>query len=238
MKELFLMKRFSMLGLVLIAVLASFAVTAASASAFELPKLLGEKGELFKTFTGTNDEANPKFETVGGDSITCKAATATGAIEASDTLGLFHITFTGCESEITKTKTPCNSLSDAKEVILMLGLWHNVVDSDPGSPLTAAIVLLPEDTHINCGLVLLTLKGDIECLWLEPLSAKVSHLFHCIQEKGKQDHKTFLDEKGEKLVAVSPGLTLTICGGKAVEAGLLMLFLVEVEGKKPWLIDD
>jgi hypothetical protein len=120
----------------------------------------------------------------------------------------------------------------------VLGLWHNVVDSDPGSPLTAAILFLPEDIHINCGLVLLTVKGDVECLWLEPLSAKTSHLFHCIQEKGKQDHKTFLNEAGTELVAVSPGLTSTLCGGKAEEAGELALGLVEVEGKKSWLIDD
>jgi hypothetical protein len=179
------MKRLNLIGLALLAVFA-FGAFAAS-SAFALPELL----PLQATWTGKNDAANPTLETLAKEKIVCTAATAEGT-QTSDTLGLFHISFTGCKAAGVFN---CNSLGDASGTILTLGQWHSVYDTL--SPLGVALLFLPEHLHFECsGFALVLVLGSLLCLVLEPTSSKLTHLFHCEQTSGDQSERTWWNDAG------------------------------------------
>jgi hypothetical protein len=209
------MKRFRLIGAMIVAVLALASAFASSASAaFPLPQVLPT---VNGNWTGAN-VGTPLFLTLSKQHIICNAATGSGATEATKTLGLFHIHFTGC---LILPATSCTGLGDTVAgTILVLGLWHTVIDVDEPS-LAAGLLLLLEEVHFSCGILLIRVKGDVLCLVLEPLSSKASHEFHCTQTNGTTDEKTFLNDSG--VLTAVPAL-LSSTGGMAFEeAGELAL---------------
>jgi hypothetical protein len=210
------MKRFRLIGDMIFAVLAVASAFKSSASAaFPLPQVLPLT--VNGNWTGAN-VGTPLFLTLAGNHLQCTAATATGTTEASRTLGLFHITFTGCAALPFGT---CTGLGDATAgTILTLGTWHTVIDVDEPS-LAAALLLLLEETHFSCVGLLFRVRGSVLCLILEPLSEKVTHEFHCTQNNGEADEKTFLNDSGV-LTAIT-NLESSINAGAFEQLGLLAL---------------
>jgi hypothetical protein len=192
------MKRFKLLGLALAAV--CLLAAAFSASAFAgLPELLGQSAGA--TYSGKNTGTeNPTLETVKKETITCTAASAEG-IQETDTLGTFHIHFTGCNSSGFK----CNTSGDEAGIILSLGTFHYVYDKlGTGSELGVAILFLPEEQVIKCtALVTLNVKGTILCLVLEPLTSAATHEFHCTQTGGKPSSTQWWNDEGVSQTALA-----------------------------------
>jgi hypothetical protein len=218
------MRRISIIGWALMAVLALCAF--AASTAFALPELL-PKG----SWTGKDDNATdkPTLEILGGSlpAIKCTAATATGADE-TDTLGSFHITFTGCEAGGGK----CNSTGDTAGTILSLGTYHYVFDVlGTGESLGVAVLFLPEHVHLTCAsiignqLILVLGPGPV-CLILKPLESNKVHLFHCEQEKGTQKERTYWNDESREVKAA---LKCAVNEGSEVECGELALGEVKYE---------
>lgn len=207
------MKRFRLLGVALLAVLAVGVVM--SASAFALPELLPIKAGG-STFTGKNDSSVIHLETGKKETIECSAATANGTA-TNDTTGTFHITFTGCKE--IPLGVACNSLGDASGSILTLGTFDNVFDTL--SPLGEAILFLIEPVHIECtALALIQVTNELVCLWLEGLTSMATHLFHCNQTTGVQEDTGFYNDSG---TFVKSQLSCSKNGGAAEACGELAL---------------
>ncbi|HEV2974536.1 MAG TPA: hypothetical protein VGX69_06015 [Solirubrobacteraceae bacterium] len=184
------MRRFKLLGLALVAVFAMAAAISASAFAVEQPVNLPESA-TGRTWTG-EAEGTSEFSSETGEAgvlvvVKCPKAEAEGTEEAKKPLGLFHIHFLGCESEVSpKTTVKCTDLnhSTAGE-ILVLGTWHLVFDRKIGGnfeKLTTAILFLVEPVHFSCSSLLLAeVKGEVLCLHLKPETAAFTHSFHCVR---------------------------------------------------------
>jgi hypothetical protein len=210
------MKRFKLIGAMIVAVLALASAFASSASAaFPLPQVLPSTNG---NWTGAQVGTSTLFLTLGGAHIHCTSATGSGTTEASKTLGLFHIHFTGC---VLLPSTNCTGLGDTVTgTILVLGTWHTVIDVDQPS-LAAALMLLLEEVHFSCGIVLIRVKGDVLCLVLEPLSSKASHEFHCTQTNGTTDEKKYFNDSSVETAV--PALLSSTSGAPFEEAGELAL---------------
>jgi hypothetical protein len=178
------MRRLKLLGLALVAVFASAAALATSASALELPENLPVSA-VTRNWTGASDGAKPEL-LAPGLKITCESAPATGTEEPGKPLGLFHIEFKGCVS----AGVACTGLGEAAGVILTLGTWHLVFDKVTSTELLTAVLFLPETTHFSCSALVLTeVLGSLLCLHLKPTESNVTHLFHCNVEGAGETEK-------------------------------------------------
>src|SRR4029077_5595986 len=215
------MRRFKLLGLILVAVFASAAALSSSAFA-ALPQNLPESAKE-RTWTGENDgtgaDAEPQLLSKELGSVKCKKAPATGTEEVGKPLGLFHISFEGCTSEVTKKA--CTGLGDSEGTILVLGTWHLVFDQLKPELLTAVLFLI-EHMHFSCSaIVLILVLGTLVCLHLKPTEKAFTHLFHCITEimaggEELQEDKKYFDNAGnpvtsELLCAVNEAVKETPC---------------------------
>jgi hypothetical protein len=189
------MRRLKLLGAACVVLVALVAVATNSASAFTLPEVLGiTAGAEFKT---KDSVANPTFETLSGNTVTCEHVTGSGTVEAGLTLGPFHVTFAGhCKGTILGIASACTGLGDATETILTLGKWHTVVDTKSGEALGAAILLLLEPVHFTCGIALIEVKGSLLCLITTPLTSALSHTTTCTQTKGMAGETKYLNDAG------------------------------------------
>lgn len=183
------MKRSKLLGLALTSIVALAAVF--SAPAFALPELLGQAPNA--EFTGKNTAENPTLETTKEEKIVCKEAAEEG-IQETNTLGPFHIHFTGCKS----SGFACNTSGDGSGVILTLGTFHYVYDHlGSGSELGIAILFLPEEQTIKCtALVTLKVKGSVLCLVSESFTFETTHNFTCSESKGVPSETTWWNDEG------------------------------------------
>lgn len=211
------MKRYGLLFAALMAITACAGVLATSA--FALPELLGFAG--LGVFTGGGDAPEGQealFETTGGEKLHCPTASLEGKQE-TDTLGVFHVDLSGCESGGFK----CNSTGDAAGVILVLGNIHYVFDQlGVGAELGVAVLIEPEEVAIKCtALVTLKLKGRVLCLILEPLTSELNHLFHGTQAAGVQNVRRYWDDNGNEVGSVF--LLMNKNGGGFVQTGLMIL---------------
>ena len=226
------MRRLKLLGVACAAVFVLASLASASASAFVLPEVLGVEATAFTTLS---DAANPVFSTVGGLVVTCEDWHGEGTVEASKTLGLFHITFLGkCKGTFKEITNPCTGLGDAAETILVLGKWHTVVDTKVGEALGAAILLLLEPVHFTCGIILVKVTGSVMCLILEPLTAAKVHLFHCTQTGGKANERKYLNDSGVE--TTNEPLLASSSEGATEEAGESALGTIEF--KNAVTVDD
>lgn len=210
------MKRFTLLGLALMAVL-SLGASLAASSSFALPELLPIAGN--STFTGRNvGTAKVVLETVGKSTVECASATSTGAQE-TDTLGTFHISFKTCAST-GFIRATCTSRGDASGEILTLGSFHYVYDTLGGTE-KVAILFLPKPTEFECSIVKVKVTGTLVCLILKPLESNVTHQFHCVQKEGKQTGTRWWNDAGTAQTAQL--LTETNNSGRPEESGELAL---------------
>jgi hypothetical protein len=182
------MRRFTLLGLALMAVFALLAAVSSSAFALELPENL--PASTTRTWTGAS-EGKPEFKMEGVTPIICEEATTAEGTETTSKppLGLFHIHVVGCHAEISKgTVVKCTDLNHLTAGgILVLGTWHLVWDRKAGgsfTELTTAVLFLVEPVHFSCSsLILIVVQGEQLCLHLVPTESKVTHSFHCIAEE-------------------------------------------------------
>jgi hypothetical protein len=226
------MRRLKLLGVACAAAFVLASLASASASAFVLPDILGVEATSFTTLS---DAANPLFETLAKNKVECEDWHGEGTVEASKTLGLFHIDFLGhCKATLGGIKASCTGLGDLPETILVLGKWHTVVDTKVGETLGAAILLLLEPVHFSCSIVLVKVSGSILCLILEPLTAAKVHLFHCTQTGGTANEKKYINDEGVE-VGVEP-LVASNNEGAPEEAGESALGTIEF--KNAVTVDD
>jgi len=197
------MKKLSLIGMALAAMLALSALVFAPVSSAGLPELLPTG-----RWTGESDNRNegPTFETLAGTKLKCEKAKAEGADE-TDTLGQFHIDFEGCEQ--TALRTRCKSTGDIEGIVLSLGTYHHVYDVlGTGEALGVATLLLPAEISVECGaLARIRIKvqganGGLICLSLEPLVSRKTHLFHCEQERGDQKESRYWNDNGTLLTRI------------------------------------
>jgi hypothetical protein len=177
------MRRFSLLGLGLLAVLVSAASMATSAFAVQ-PSNLPEGA---KQFSGASEGTIVFHNATAGD-IGCNTATSLEGAENEETsnlppLGPFHWHLKECKA--TATGSTCTGLGETTAgTILVLGTWHLVFDRPKGGTFTglttATLFLLNPIAVFHCtALVLVELKGELLCLDLKPEEANKVHLFHC-----------------------------------------------------------
>jgi hypothetical protein len=227
-------------------VFAAAAAMSASASALVLPLVLPRQA----TWTG-DSTGEPQLISLAG-TVTCTASKAEGTEEEQElakgkhSLGLYHITFTGCKS----SGVACNSKGDVKETILTLGLWHLVYDkfsakeNDTEANLGVAILFKvggleltsgedpPPDLVLECagGLVKITILGQVLCLVLEYKTKSKKKNFHCIANKEKPDvaeEKEYFNGEDKENNPVKISLLCAKAGGKEEECAELALGLVD-----------
>jgi hypothetical protein len=139
------MKRIKLLGVSLIAVVAVLALTASSAMAEEKTKMLPESGVSFTSTSGPGT-----LETKGGSKVTCTKDKDTGTIDSAN-LGKFTVDFEGCKLGTEE----CTGVNEAKEVILMKGVYHfwlalELKTGETKESLVGALVFLIEEFHFTC----------------------------------------------------------------------------------------
>jgi len=202
-KESLMMKKLSLIGMALAAMLALSALVFAPVSSAGLPELL-PTGRW--TAESDNSREGPVLETLAGTKVLCVKAKAEGADE-TDTLGQFHIDFEGCEQTLLRTR--CKSAGDSEGIVLSLGTYHYVYDVlGTGEALGVAVLLLPAEIVAECGaLAKLRIKvqgsnGGMMCLVLEPLVSRKTHLFHCEQERGDQKESRYWNDNGTLLTRI------------------------------------
>jgi len=192
------MKRLQIMCLATMAVFVVAGGLASSASAIALPNNLPESSAA-RPWTGETDETNPKLvpTEAGAPEVICAKATAEGEEEAKKPLGPFHIHFSGCK---TSTEAKCKTAGDEAGIILVLGTWHLVFDKRTPELLTAVLFLI-ETVTLTCGVLKVEVKGTLLCLELEVTSSKVTHLFHCIQEKGVTKDPVYFNSEEKEVKA-------------------------------------
>jgi len=198
------MKKLGLIGAALVAMLALSALVFAPVSSAGLPELLPTG-----RWTGESDNSTegPLLETLAGTKVKCVKAKAEGRDE-TDTLGLFHIDFEGCEQTALRAK--CNSTGDREGIILSLGTYHHVYDVlGTGEALGVAVLFLPAEVTFECLPLVRSVRvkvqganGGVVCLWLEPLVSRKTHLFHCEQERGDQKESRYWDDNGTLLTRI------------------------------------
>ena len=120
------MKRFRLLGVVLMAVFVLGVIVATRASAAEPTKILPEPTAV-KPLTATDKSGPGTLLTVAGSEVKCTKGTSTSSFTTPN-LGTFHAIFEGCKAKVPIIGTaPCTGASDEKEKILLLGTVHYVL---------------------------------------------------------------------------------------------------------------
>jgi hypothetical protein len=180
------MKRFSLRGVLLLAVfvaaLAMSAVAAADETPLNLPFTAGEK-------ISGKSEGEPEFLSSNG-TVICKEANAVEAESAYESnlppLGKFKISFTGCRDKVSLATT-CTGLGDAAGTILVVGTFHLVWDEEGTTfELTVGTLFLVNAVHFSCALILFKVEGEQLCLDLKPTELSKTHSFHCVANGVKQ----------------------------------------------------
>jgi hypothetical protein len=211
------MRNFRLLFIAAAALVAlAAAITSTGASALTLPQLLPiATGGV--AFTDETDSANPTLSTAA-HVVSCKSAQSTG-FQETDTLGTFHITWLGCETEILGK---CTSEGDEAGQVLTLGSFHYVLDTLSSSESSVAILFLPGITTFSCTkLANIKIRGTLVCLILTPLVESKTHLVHCNQTSaGVQEDKHYYNDNG---TLVEAKVETSFNGGALEAAALVML---------------
>jgi hypothetical protein len=223
------MKRFRLLGLLLVALFVAAMAMSAVAAADETPLNLPFTAE---TFTGKS-EGEPKFISSAG-TVICKEATALLAENTIESnlppLGKFQIHFSGCRNETTGVV--CTGLGETAGTILAKGTWHLVWDEKGATfELTVATLFLVEAVHFNCELVLFKVEGEQLCLDLKPTELSKTHSFHCIANGAKQEDSWCKKDVAGCKELVTPTLKTSINEAVAQESAELALGQWTVDGE-------
>lgn len=205
------MKKFSTIGLALLALLVLGAVSSASALAAE-PEALFLEGKTSTTFTATSGKGHLSTVSVPV-SIECTKSKSSGKVERKT--GTLTIDFESC----TLLGSKCRSLGDALGTILTGGTTTLVYDSL--SPLLPAILFAPNQVTIECPGVgqTLVVKGNILLLFSALTSGTevTSAELITTAKNGKPgDTKYWTSSSGTEL---HPLLLTSVNGGTFEESG-------------------
>ncbi len=186
------MHRFKMLGLALVAVVVGVAAVGAvyaSATTMTLPNF-----SVQQPFTGSS---GPGKLTSSGFTISCNSDADEGTMEANKNLGLFTIEFQTCSTSLTTE--PCHSLGGSGSNILLSGSWHLVLETLSGADLHLFLLLL-NPLHIECGSVLLSVKGNILGK-IEPLTSTKEYTLIVSLKGAEQEFTSFENDNGTLVAA-------------------------------------
>lgn len=188
------MQRVKVIGLVLMAVFMMSAVAATAASAETLPEFVKEL-----EFEGTSGKGELGLT---GANITCETSNILGHKPENKKLGLFFVHFNKCKLG----GKACNSLGDAKEIILVHIVWHLVrLLKAPNEH--AGIWLLVLNVHIECEFLktLVLVQGNVLGL-IEPVNTKTAkYTINLKAKEGKQEFTKFVDDAGKEVEAKLEG---------------------------------
>jgi len=221
------MKRFRLLGLLLVALfvaaMAMSAVAAADETPLNLPFTAGE------TFTGKSEGA-PEFISATG-AVVCLEATALlpeNTIESNlPPLGKFQIHFLDCKLG----SAVCTGLGENSGIILAKGTWHLVWDEKGATfELTVATLFLVETVHFTCGALLIKVEGEQLCLDLKPTELSKTHSFHCIANGTKQEDSWCKKDVSGCKELVTPVLKASVNEAVPAESAELALGQWTVDG--------
>jgi hypothetical protein len=182
------MQRLKVLVLCLMTVFALGAVAATVASASE-PELLSAAGVKTKneTFEGHSAKTTGLGILENSLLVLCPETLTQGQQEGESGLGLFHLHFHKCTTNLGGT---CTGLGDESGLILVLGTYHLVWDKlGVGTELGVGILFLIEHVHFVCkvGIVtnLILVLGDVLCL-IKPINT-LTRSYTIVCEKGAKD---------------------------------------------------
>jgi len=142
------MKRIRLFGMALICVCALGALTAMSASAAEVTKILPEPTAA-KPVTYTAKSGEIRMLSVAGFEVKCKKATSDGSFTTPN-FGDFDVLFTECTGPLTTT---CTSAGAPKGLIGAEGEVHYLLALEMKGTetiLVAALVFLFDEFHVTC----------------------------------------------------------------------------------------
>jgi hypothetical protein len=177
------MRRFGLLGVGLLFILAALAATAA----FAVQPINLPTGT--KKFTGAGEGGTFYHSSEGG--IECSSATGLGEETASQPpSGSFKLDIEGCEGPFGTT---CTGLGEATGVLLLSGTWTLVFVREVGGTftgLTTATLFNVAEFHLSCGsLLLLDVRGEVLCLDLKPTEANTVHSYHCTGKSSSEPNE-------------------------------------------------
>ncbi len=145
------MRRLITLCPLIVAAATAIAASYASATTMTLPNF-----SVNTTFTGTGGEGTL---TASGFTTSCRSASGEGTMETGNRLGLFTIDVRECSTSLTTE--PCHSLGGTtNNLILTSGSWHLVLRLVSNVDQRLFLLLL-NPLHIECGTVLLSIRGDL-----------------------------------------------------------------------------
>jgi hypothetical protein len=159
------MQRLKILVLAAMAVFALAAIVSATASA-ALPLFLTAAGTqplLLISGLSTIVSQLQELGQAASEQIECPEVHYTFHQEANTDLGTFHFDFLKCHAAVGGIEAKCTGLGEATAgEILVLGTYHAVFDSL--TTLGAADLMLVNEVHFACSIILVKVKGELLCL--------------------------------------------------------------------------
>jgi hypothetical protein len=175
--------RSSVIGLLVVTVLALSVV--ASASAAELEQIPSEGG--FTVASGAST-----LETTSGTKVACEKDSGKGKLTGSKT-GESAVTFEKCKAD----GVSCTS-AGAKSGDIEISIKSELVWLDKATGLAGEDLVLAKPVKITCLIVSVEVTGSTICP-VEPLDTKTTELtLVCKATKGKQEFTEYENESGEK----------------------------------------
>jgi hypothetical protein len=197
------MQRLKILVLAAMAVFALAAIASATASAALPLFLTGAGTQPLLLISGLSIITSVLQRLGETKNIKCPEVHYTFHQNANEDLGTFHFDFLGCNvTEPVPAK--CTGLGEATAgEILVLGTYHSVFDSL--SPLGAALLMLVNEVHFACSIVLVKVKGELVCLVSVPGTKGTKVKLDCEKTLGDPKEFTYWNNAGTE-VKIPEGL--------------------------------
>jgi hypothetical protein len=211
------MRRITIAAAAILTALALVASVSATASA-ALPLFLTATGtQPLLLISGLTIITSGLFQKLGETkNIKCPETHYTFHQNANEDLGTFHFDFLGCNvAEPIAAK--CTGLGEATAgEVLMLGTYHTVFDSL--SSLGAAMLMLVNEVHFSCSIVLVKVKGELLCLISVPGTKGSKVKLDCSQTGGDPSEVKYWNNAGT-LVEIPNGLLASESDGTFKDSG-------------------
>jgi hypothetical protein len=137
--------------------------------------------------------------------------------EANQDLGTFHFDLLQCKIN-SPIAAECTGLGEAAGTVLALGTYHLVFDSL--ILLGAAVLLLFNEAHFACSIVLVKVKGELLCLVSVPGTKGTKVKVDCGKTAGGDPSEvTYWNNAGTK-VEIPNGLLVALSDGQFKDAAL------------------
>jgi hypothetical protein len=137
--------------------------------------------------------------TSSGLTIECKTETDEALMESNKNLGTFTIDFKTCKTSLTTE--PCHSLgSGTNNLILVGGSWHLVLETLSGADMHYILFLL-NPLHIECGTVLISVRGSVLGLIVQKGTAPSKEYTLNVKATGTTQEYTSFENNNGTLVA-------------------------------------